>query len=297
MERSIVGAISITISLNIVCMSLGGCSGGDEPWVNGMGMEMLHVAPSTFRMGPPRGERAHGPPSSQRTVTISSGFWLSRTEVSQGQWNEIMDPATPRFEGAELPIESIRWLDAVRFCNRLSEFEGRPPAYEIDGFDVRWDRSVAGYRLPTEAEWEYACRAGTTGEYASGDSLDPSHAHFDAPASLARTTREVRRGQRKSNAGSTTKVGSKVPNEWGFQDMHGNVWEYCWDWFGPASSGNGAASDPAGPSQGERRVVRGGSWFDEAHWCGCGNRQVPGPGSIAGSIGFRVALDTRLADG
>ena len=288
--RTTCAALPVILAAGLPLGTLGGCSGGHEAWTNDAGMRMVHIAPGNFRMTPPDDGRSPLPRETGRTVTITQGFWLSATEVTQAEWESVVGPGTPRFEGDTRPMESIRWLDAVRFCNRLSKVEGRPPAYEIDGFDVRWNRDSPGYRLPTEAEWEYACRAGTTGPYATGDILADTHAHFDAPAARARTGQEVRRGQRKSNAGSTAEVGERSANAWGLHDMHGNVWEYCWDWFGQ-SLHTDAVDDPAGPSAGERRVVRGGSWFDEAQWCACGNRQVPGPGSIGGSIGFRVALD------
>jgi formylglycine-generating enzyme required for sulfatase activity len=164
--------------------------------------------------------------------------------------------AGPREDGGRFPVESVSWWDAVRFCNALSGRDGHRPAYRIDGEDVEWDRTATGYRLPTEAEWEYACRAGTTG---------PRYGALD----------EI--GWYRGNSGERIhEVGGKLPNPWGLYDMIGNVWDWCWDIYDAEVYGG-------------FRVLRGGGWFDE-HWsCRASVRRRSHPGLRIDDVGFRVA--------
>jgi formylglycine-generating enzyme required for sulfatase activity len=180
------------------------------------------------------------------------------------------------FQGDNLPVERVRWYDAVEYCNRRSEREGLTPAYRIDKnrkdpnnqaptgdkndwendrirWTVTWDRNANGYRLPTEAEWEYACRAGTSGPFNTGNNITTSQANYngDYVLYLEWTWKEWVTRQ------ETITVGSFAANPWGLYDMHGNVEEWCWDWYGGYTSG--AQTDPAGASTGACRVVRGGS--------------------------------------
>lgn len=191
-------------------------------------------------------------------MTLTRPFWLGRTEVTQAQWTTIMGSNPSEFKGDDRPVENVSCDDAMEFCRKLTEREraaGRLPARHA-------------YTLPTEAQWEYACRAGTTGDYA-GDRN--AMAWYDA------------------NSGYTTHpVGTKQANAWGMADMHGNVWEWCHDWS--AAYPGGEVTDPRGPASGSARVVRGGSWdFPAVHARSAGrNEQTPVDRSH--NFGFRLAL-------
>ncbi|MEV4618798.1 formylglycine-generating enzyme family protein [Asanoa sp. NPDC049573] len=158
--------------------------------------------------------------------------------------------------GERLPVESVSWWDAVRFCNGLSAREGLTPAYRVDGEDVSWDRAADGYRLPTEAEWEHACRAGTTG---------PRYGPLDEIAWY------------RGNSGDRIhEVGGRQSNAWGFYDMLGNVWDWCWDIYDAEVYGS-------------YRVLRGGGWFDEQWSCRASVRRRSHPTFRVDDVGFRVA--------
>ena len=219
----------------------------------------------------------------QHEVRLSA-FALAATPVTQAAWEAVMGSNPSYFKGrpdsARRPVESVSWFDAVRFCNRLSEREGRAPAYAIGAGDTPEVRAVPGangYRLPTEAQWEYACRAGSRGAFWSGD----------AEADLARV------GWYDRNSGvETHPVGTKEPNPWGLYDVHGNVWEWCWDGYDSAWYADPAARglDPTGPSRGSGRVMRGGSYGLTAGRCRAAIRNWDEPSHRNWNWGFRPAL-------
>lgn len=178
--------------------------------------------------------------------------------VTQRRYAQVTGEQPSVSRGDRLPVESVSWWDAVRFCNALSRAEGLTPVYRLDddAEDVAWDTSADGYRLPTEAEWEYACRAGTSG---------PRYGPLDEIAWHRRNSRERIRD-----------VGGRRPNAWGLHDMLGNVWEWCWDRYDPEVYG-------------DYRVLRGGGWFDE-HWsCRVSVRRRSHPTFRTDDVGFRVA--------
>lgn len=189
-------------------------------------------------------------------VQISKAFEMGKDQVTQAQWDAVMDENSSRFKGANLPVETVSWDDAHEFIKKLNA--------KNDGYV---------YRLPTEAEWEYACRAGTTGDYA-GD-LD-----------------EV--GWYNENSGGRThSVGEKKANGWGLYDMHGNVSEWCLDWYGKSYYTNSPEVDPTGPASGTGRVFRGGSWDSKAKYCRSALRAIATPDFRFFRIGFRLVRTPR----
>lgn len=227
---------------------------------------MVYVEGGTFQMGSNSGDSDEKPVHS---VTVSS-FYIGKYEVTQKQWTEVMGSNPADFKGDNRPVESISWYQAVEFCNKLSQKEGLTPAYTINGRNVTCNWNANGYRLPTEAEWEFAARGGNKSKgftYAGSNNIDEV-AWYD------------------SNSGSKTQaVGTKKANELGLYDMSGNVWEWCWDWYGSYSSG--AKTNPRGPS-GSYRVLRGGSWYSSALYCRSAFRDGGGPDDGHDNSGFRL---------
>ncbi|MBO4287887.1 MAG: formylglycine-generating enzyme family protein [Kiritimatiellae bacterium] len=202
------------------------------PLPGGEEMRFRWCPAGTFTMGNPESEeddeRQHG-------VTLTKGFWLAETPVTQGQWESVMGNNPSYFKGADLPVEQVSWDDSQSFIEKVNA--------QLSGVRLR---------LPTEAEWEYACRAGTTGAYGGTGNLDEM-------------------GWYDENSGDRTHpVKLKAPNDWGLYDMHGNVWEWCADWYGDYPSGS--VTDPTGPSSGSGRVLRGGGWGNCARYCRSASR-------------------------
>ncbi len=207
---------------------------------------LARIPAGSFPMGSSADE--FGDEAPVRRVSLTREFLLGVYPVTQDQYRRLMGGAArPYFDGnPAAPMENVTWLDAIHFCNALSEVENLPPYYQIDGERVTC-LGGRGYRLPTEAEWEYACRAGSAGPYHFGDDpeLLPRHAWFQ-----------------DNSRDSVQPVGCWPANAFGLHDMHGNVWEWCWDWYGPYDPA--ACVDPTGPARGGARVLRGGSWNDPA---------------------------------
>jgi len=225
-----------------------------KTFTNTIGQTFVYIPPGTFMMGSPPDERARSVDEAQHRVTLTKGFYLQTTEVTQYQWQAIMESQQAYFQkcGPLCPVESVSWHEAQKFIEMLNQ---RPGTHR--------------YRLPTEAEWEYAARAGTTGAFAG--SIDAMGWHRD-------------------NAGGTPHpVGRTSPNAWGLHDMHGNVSEWVQDWHGAYPSGS--VTDPQGPAQGYFRVNRGGGWDMPAFGCRSAQRIINGPGSIASTLGFRLVAE------
>lgn len=247
-------------------------------FVNSLGMKVAAIPSGSFVMGSPAEEMDRSGMEDQHAIEITQSFYLGVFPVTQDEYRQVMGtdpscfaqkemaaPAEPL--PGQLPVERVSWEDACEFCRRLSELAVEKVAGRL-------------YRLPTEAEWEYACRAGTTTAFAFGPSLDAGQANFTGPLSAGA-------------ARGTTVVGSFPPNAWGLYDMHGNVWEWCNDWFFPDYYGQSPSSDPQGPPSGFARVLRGGGWRSRAAQCRSAARYSATATQRHDAFGFRVACIIR----
>lgn len=227
----------------------------------GVSLELVLVPAGSFVMGSTKGGGG-GETRPVRKVTISRPFYMAKYEVTGEQWAAVMGNNPSAHKGRNLPVQNVNWEDCRNFMARLKE--------SIKGTNSPWTDA----RLPTEAEWEYACRAGSSNEFSFGNSAGGlgEYAWF------------------AGNSGDAPHaVGGKKPNAWGLYDMHGGVFEWCSDWYG--NYGSEAETDPAGPGAGKWRVCRGGSWSDVAECCRSAYRYYDGPGGAGGAnIGFRVVL-------
>jgi formylglycine-generating enzyme required for sulfatase activity len=243
-------------------------SGGVKPGgaVEVQGIAFVPVPGGTFQMGSAAGLSYEQPVHS---VTVSA-FQMSRYEITQAQYLAVMAGNPSKFTGDDSrPVEQVSWYEAVTFCNKLSERVGLQPCYNLTTWACDFSRN--GFRLPTEAEWEYACRAGTATKYYTGE----------GESDLARAGWYF--GDRE---GATHAVGKKEPNAFGLYDMHGNVWEWCNDWYGKYEGASQV--DPRGPATGTNRISRGGSWQDQANECRPTVRYDLDPGDKNYYLGFRV---------
>lgn len=228
---------------------------------------LVWIPPGTFTMGSPSTEVGrNGDEGPQTQVWISRGFWMGKYEVTQREYQQVMGSNPSRFQESDrLPVETVSWTEAVDYCARLTARErdaGRLPAGYV-------------YRLPTEAEWEYACRAGTATRFSYGDDLTYGLLNGFAWSNV-------------NSRGKTHTVGEKSPNRWGLFDMHGNVWEWCADWYDGYPGG--ALTDPKGPGSGSHHVFRGGSWVNEARASRSAFRDAGVLSRRDDHIGFRAVL-------
>ena len=252
----------------------------------------------TFTMGSPESEPWRSADETQHTVMVSD-FYLSRFAVTQQEYSSVMGTNPSRFKGDNLPVEQISWLDAARFCNAKSEKEGLKPVYQIDGAQITWDRSANGYRLPTEAEWEYACRAGTTTPFNTETSISPDesnyYGHYPYEIENNYFTQEKLKTQPGQYRQTTVPVDSFAPNKWGLYNMHGNVGEWVWDYYGEYPTA--AAQDPAGPERGTLRVYRGGGWNDFAKNMRSAYRATLAQDKGSFNLGLRLARNVAAQTG
>ncbi len=245
--------------------------GQEVTWDIAPGVKMVFcwIPPGKFQMGSdhPRGNSNEKP---VHRVTITKGFWMAQTEVTQTQWKAVMGTTPSQFKGPNRPVESVSWNDCQNYCKKLTaNLKGR-----------------ATVCLPTEAEWEYACRAGTTTEYHFGDVLNTELANYNGNDSWNGSPKGKFRQQ-------TTDAGSFSANPWGLYDMHGNVFEWCEDSYGTYKADD--QSDPRGPPNAGDRVLRGGSWKLNPNSCRAATRYIFAPGNAYNDFGFRVCF--RLGDG
>jgi formylglycine-generating enzyme required for sulfatase activity len=281
--------------------------------------DMVFIQGGRFLMGSPEGElerELNGAGSETRHAVIVSPFWICRYEVTVGEFRAFVEdagyvtsaeesraayvwtnsgwqtkedaywdlPYIPQME--DCPVTTVSWLDCVRYCNWLSEREGLAPAYSFEDGVVACDFDAEGYRLPTEAEWEFACRGGTKGASSFGDYFGSDVANFNGkdPYGDAEAGPNLRK---------TAAVGSYAPNAYDLYDMHGNVWEWCWDYYDTSYYSRSPQRDPTGPEYGEARSFRGGSWNDGGANLRSANRAGIREASAFNTLGFRLARGGR----
>jgi formylglycine-generating enzyme len=244
--------------------------------IRDLALDMLWVNSGTFEMGSPSSEKGRDDEETLHNVTLTDGFYLGKHEVTQAEWASLMLNNPSDFKGANRPVENVSWNDVTSFCEKLTELErkaGRLPA-------------GMAYQLPTEAQWEYACRAGTKTAFSFGDAFGELHRH----GNYADVNTDFEYSDKAHNdvSENTSPVGSYKANPWGFHDMHGNVYEWCADWYGDYPTG--AVSDPVGPAGGSSRVLRGGSWGSPANDARSATRLRNGPANSSDALGFRLSL-------
>ncbi len=244
--------------------------------------DMVLIPAGKFRMGNitdnPDGQFDEKP---VHEVHITRPFLMSRTEVTQAQYEAVMGNNPSYFVGDDHPVDMVRWYDAIEFCNRLSKLEGLDTCYSGSGTSIVCDFTANGYRLPTEAEWEYACRGGTETDFYTGNMTNSECIPLDSAMDRA--------GWYCGNSENIPRaVGLREPNNFGLYDMHGNVWEWCWDRYGVFYYESKPAVYPRGPSSGSARVIRSGDWNTEAKFCRSANRFNLGPTYRDLEVGFRV---------
>jgi formylglycine-generating enzyme required for sulfatase activity len=238
-------------------------------FTNMVGMDFVQLPPGVFTLGSPSSEYGHSEKERAHQVSLTKGFYIQTTEVTQGQWEAVMGENPSHFQicGSDCPVEQVSWFDVQRFIQRLNEME-----------------QTRTYRLPTEAEWEYACRAGSSTAYANGGTIkDDTCGHNEALESLGWYFRNSELG--------THPVARKQPNAWGLYDMHGNVWEWCRDW--QAKYPFTPVTDPIGPEKGFHKIRRGGSWSHYPMYCRSAYRSWYDPDNRTAEIGFRLVRDLK----
>ena len=243
-------------------------SGPDQTYTNSLGMTFNLIPAGTFTMGSPSSELGRGDDETQHQVTLTQSYYMQTTEVTQGQWRSVMGSNPSYFSscGDNCPVETVSWDDSQTFITAMNQ------------------RGEGTYRLPTEAEWEYAARAGSTSAFANGG-ITVTNCDYDPNLSAM--------GWYCDNWASTMHpVAQKQPNAWGLYDMHGNVGEFCQDWYGDYQTG--AVTDPAGPSSGTRRVYRSVLKINYANTCRSAKRMSISPGTHSNALGFRLVLEPVL---
>ena len=263
-----------------------------------LGIEWCTIPAGCFQMGSPTTEPCRGSDEDQHRVTLTHQFELQRTEVTQDQFKAQMPYYKPHFPscGGSCPAEMVSWHEAAAYCNALSGKMKLASCYICTGSEATVTCDVVkayfgnkvyncpGYRLPTEAEWEYAYRAGTKTAFYNG-AINPSVCSSCSSVDL--NAEKIAWYCYKSSS-TTHEVGKKVPNNWGLHDMAGNVWEWCNDWW-QTHLGTSPVADPPGASSGSSRVTRGGSWLSGAPGVRAARRYAVGPGGRGHFLGFRLA--------
>jgi len=292
--------VIVALAVVILCSFVACNNDSENDAPKNISFEMVLISGGNFIMGSDDdGAAACIAPRPERTVMVDS-FYIGKYQITQVHYLELMGTNPSFFQstnipsgvnGNNLPVETVNWYNAVEFCNKISERDGFNPAYNIDKINkdpnnaeeldtIKWMVSLIdgsdGYRLPTEAQWEYACRAATTTAYNTGDTISNETGWYNA-----------------NSSGRTQEVGKKAPNAWGLYDMHGNVWEWCWDYvnFGGDNYYDIAPdpdTNPLGLNSGNRRAERGGSWKSPPNRVTSSYRERYRPHNTSYDLGFRV---------
>ncbi|MCE5276963.1 MAG: formylglycine-generating enzyme family protein [Planctomycetaceae bacterium] len=234
---------------------------------------LVLIAQGKFTMGSPADEVERDADENTHPITLTWPFYMSDSEVTQEMFQAVMNANPSQVRGPALPVLNVTWTAANEFCEKLSKITRRRVL------------------LPTEAQWEYACRAGSAGPFSAGKSIKPDHANYDARYAYGVGTLLV---DESKGDPKPAPVKSRKPNAWGLYDMHGNAAEWCRDWLGPYPAA--AVKDPVGPDQGERRVLRGGSWKTRPTFCRSANRDAAAADYSSPAIGFRVIVEVTPDD-
>ena len=235
-----------------------------KEFTNPIGMKFVWIKPGTYMMGSPKVEKGRGDGETQHKVTLTKGFYMGVYTVTQEQWQQVMGNNPSFFKGEKsLPVEGVSWSDCQEFIKKLR------------------DKDKKQYRLPTEADWEFCCRAGTTTPFHCGETISTHQANFNGEATYDNSKKGVYRKK-------TTPVGSFPANAWGLYDMHGNVWQWCEDWY--ADYPQKDVVEPQGAEKGVLRVLRGGSWHAPPGHCRSAVRIGVGPGLRDDVVGCRLCF-------
>jgi formylglycine-generating enzyme required for sulfatase activity len=284
--------------------SSGQAENAERAVINSIGMKLVLIPAGQFTMGSPDTERDRDRDETQHPVRITHTFYLAAYETTQQEFQDVLGRNPSRFSSQSgnskvtgidtrrFPVEYVSWYEAVDFCNSLSSKEGLPPYYRLQGVVRESDGAISdlaaveilsgrGYRLPTEAEWEYACRGGATSPFHFGSQLTGREANTNGYSYGADGA--------GPNLARTAAVGAYSPNAFGLFDLHGNVWEWCQDWYGQDYYATSPADDPTGPASGTFRVLRGGSWFNFPRNARAAYRFRSQPHTRDHNFGFRVA--------
>lgn len=257
---------------------------------------LVQLPGGTVTIGSPDSERQRQADETQHQVTLSA-FYVDPHEVTQQDYQAVMGTNPSHFRGNNLPVEQVTWYDAINYCNKLSEAKGLTPVYQIDGTTVTWNRAADGYRLLTEAEWEYAARAGTQSVFYEGGQIVADQVNFCGSYPylieenyLSHQNPEVVTSTYRQE---TMPVDGLAPNSWGLYHMEGNVSEWCFDYYGQYAAGD----NPSGPTSGSLRVNRGGGWNDFAKHVRMAYRSVTSPDTVEQNLGFRIARNAEPGTG